>query len=266
MKLSALATLAGFMALTMPLAAAAGGLSATAPEAVVVAAPQPAAAQPGAAFPAIFGANSAIPAPGGTAYGALTYATPRSGVSGAGGDGDLALGYVFGNPVTGLSVTTGLNITSLDGFGEDGSVDISVARMLRAGGNSATFLGASAGNILAWGSAKTSGEAYSAYVSHLVGFKTATGEVPVQFTLGYGDKTTRDDNGSGLMGEGFFVGMGVGLTQTLSASISATETQANIGVAMAVPQVPGLGISFGVYDVTDNTSRQQTALTVGFSF
>ena len=260
MKLSALATLAAFAGL-VPLGAVAGDLSATAPGAVAVATPQP-----GKAFPAIFGANSAIPAPGGTAYGALTYATPRAGVSGAGGDGDLALGYVFGNPVTGLSVTTGLNITSLDGFGDDGSVDISVARMLRAGGNSATFLGAAAGNILAWGSAKTSGEAYSAYVSHMVGFKTATGEVPVQFTLGYGDNTTVEDNGSGLTREGFFVGMGVGLTRTLSASISATETQANIGIAMSVPQVPGLGLSLGVYDVTDNTNRQQTALTVGFSF
>jgi hypothetical protein len=30
--------------------------------------------------------------------------------------------------------------------------------------------------------------------------------------------------------------------------------------------VPGLGLSLGVYDVTDNTNRQQTALTVGFSF
>jgi hypothetical protein len=244
-----------------PVAAIAGDLSATPPDAVVVATPRP-----GKAFPAIFGANSAIPAPGGTAYGALTYANPRGGVSGAGGDGDLALGYVFGSPVTGLSVTAGLNITSLEDFGDDGSVDLSVARMLRAGGSSATFLGAAAGNILAWGSAKTSDESYSLYVSHLVGFKTGTSEVPVQFTLGYGDNTTREDNGSGLTREGFFVGMGVGLTQTLSASISATETQANIGIALSVPQVPGLGLSLGVYDVTDNTNRQQTALTVGFSF
>jgi len=128
MKRSALALLAGLM--SMPLAATAGGLSTTVPDAVVSAQPQP-----GRAFPAIFGANSAIPAPGGTAYGVLTYTNPRRGVSGQGGDGDLALGYVFGNPVTGLSVTTGVNITSLDGFGDDGSVDISVARMLRAGGN-----------------------------------------------------------------------------------------------------------------------------------
>lgn len=261
MKFSALAPLAGLLALSMPVAVAAGDLSSTPPAAVVAATPQP-----GKAFPAIFGANSAIPAPGGTAYGALTYTDPRRGVSGSGGDGDLALGYVFGSPVTGLSVTTGLNITSLEDFGDDGSFDLSIARMLRADSHSATFIGASAGNILAWGSAKLDDENYSAYLSHLVGVQTANGEVPVQFTLGYGDNTTREDDGSGLMKEGVFAGVGVGLTQTLSASLSATSTQANIGLTMVVPQVPGLGVSLGMYDVTDNTDRRQTALSVGFSF
>ena len=259
---STIAFLAGLMVLSVPVTAVAGGMSDPAPTPVIAAA----RAEPGRAFPAIFGASSAIPAPGGTAYGALTYTNPRRGVSGQGGDGDLALGYVFGNPVTGLSVTTGVNITSLEDFGEDGSFDLSVARMLRASGNSATFIGASAGNIFAWGSAKLDDENYSAYVSHLVGFQTAGGEVPVQFTLGYGDNTTREDNGSGLMKEGVFAGVGVGLTETLSASISATTTQANIGFTMVVPQVPGLGVSLGMYDVTDNTDRRQGALSVGFSF
>lgn len=261
MKVSRSFAIAGLMAASMPFAAAAGGMSEVPPSVAVVA-----ATPSQKAFPAIFGANSAIPAPGGTAYGALTYATPRSGIPGNGGDGDLSLGYVLGSPVDGISVTGAVNITSLEDFGEDGSFDLSVARMLRASGNSATFIGASAGNLGAWGSAKLSGEAYSAYISHLVGVQTANGEIPMQFTLGYGDKTTRADDGTGTMGEGFFAGVGVGLTETLSASISATETQANIGVSMAVPQVPGLGLSLGVYDVTDNTSRQQTALTVGFSF
>ncbi|MCB2128659.1 MAG: hypothetical protein KDE03_06175 [Rhodobacteraceae bacterium] len=234
--------------------------------AVTVAAATTAAPATTKAFPAIFGANSAIPAPGGTGYAALTFATPRRGIAGSGADGDLALGYVLGSPVTGLSVTGGLNITSLKDFGEDGSVDISVARMLRAGGNSATFVGASAGNLLAWGSAKSDDESVSAYVSHLMTVNATSGEIPMQFTLGYGNNTTRADDGTGTMGEGFFAGFGLGLTDVLSASVSATETQANIGVALAVPQVPGLGISLGVYDVTDNTDRQQTALTVGFSF
>jgi hypothetical protein len=261
MKKTRSIAVAGLLAATCPLAVHAGGFSEPAAS-VSVAAPS----QPRLAFPAIFGASSAIPAPGGTAYGVLTYTNPRRGVAGQGGDGDLALGYVFGSPVDGISVTTGVNITSLDGFGEDGSFDISVAGMLRASGNSATFIGASAGNILAWGNAKLDDEAYSVYVSEAVGFHTATREIPMQFTLGYGDNTTRADDGSGTMGEGFFVGMGVGLTESLSASVSATETQANIGISMAVPQVPGLGLSLGVYDVTDNTDRRQTALSVGFSF
>ena len=48
--------------------------------------------RPVLAFPSIFGAQSAISAPGGTGFVSLTYVNPRGGVSGAGSDGDLAVG------------------------------------------------------------------------------------------------------------------------------------------------------------------------------
>jgi len=218
------------------------------------------------AFPGIFGAASAIAPSGGSGYVALTYANPRGGISGNNADGDLAFGYTVGNPIDAVSLSFGVNVTGLDPFGDSGSVFASAARLLRAGGNSATFVGLSAGNLLGWGDAEGSDESFSGYVSHLVAFPMAGGELPAQFTFGYGNRTTYDADVVGQLDEGFFVGAGVGVTETLSLSASATATQLNLGASLTVPQVPGLGISAGIYDVTENVDRQQFTLSVAFGF
>ena len=138
--------------------------------------------------------------------------------------------------------------------------------MLRAGGTSATFLGASAGGLLGWGDADDEDATGSVYVSHLMGVQAGGGEIPLQFTLGYGMDSTYEVAGSGILDDGVFAGLGVGLAENLSASISATETQINLGATMTVPAVSGLSLTAGVYDVTDNTDRQQVSLTAAFAF
>ena len=229
--------------------------------------PQSASPVPTLAFPAIYGAASAIPSPGGTAFVGVTYVNPRDGISGRGGDGDLSFGYTFGSPVENVSVTLAANILGLDPFGDSGEFYIGLSRMLRAGGNSATFIGASSNGWGAWGDADGKPVSNAIYVSHLVAFPMAGGaELPVQFTLGYGDNTTLSDTGNGSVDGGFFYGVGVGVTQNLSLSLSGTETQVNMGFGLSVPSVPGLGISAGVLDVTDNTNRQQLSLTAAFAF
>lgn len=257
------------VAMTATLAATgayADGLGASVGAAPPVIAPA-ASPVPTLAFPGIFGAASAIPAPGGTGFVGVTYVNPRDGVSGRGSDGDLSFGYTFGSPVENVSVTLAATILGLDPFGDSGEFYIGASRMLRAGGNSATFIGASSNGWGAWGDAEDKPLSNAAYVSHLVAFPLASGtELPVQFTLGYGDNTTLSDTGSGVIDPGFFYGVGVGLTQNLSASLSGTSTQVNMGIGVTIPGVPGLGISAGVLDVTDNTNRQQFSLTAAFAF
>lgn len=214
------------------------------------------------AFPSIFGAASAFSAPGGTGFVSLTYVDPRGGISGAGSDGDLAAGYTIGNPLTGVSFTFGISIASLDQFGDDGSFFISASRAIGFGENSATFVGISADNLLGWGAVKNSKEGVNIYLSHLTSF----GEVPVQFTVGYGNQSVIKDDGTGALDEGLFAGVGVGVTKTLSLSASATETQLNLGMVTTIPQIPGLSLTGGVYDVTDNVDRQQFSLSLGYSF
>lgn len=219
------------------------------------------------AFPSVFGVASAVPAPGGSGFAALSYVNPRGGVAGSDGDGDLAFGYTVGNPIEGVSATVAVNILGLEPFGESGAVSVNFSRLLRAGGNSVTFIGLAAGNLLGWGDAENNETSYTIAASHLVGITTAGGvEIPMQVSVGYGNQSTLSDDGRGVSGPGGFVGLGVGVTETLSASLSATETQFNVGFSLSVPQVPGLGLSLGMFDVTDNTNRQQVSFGASFSF
>lgn len=220
-----------------------------------------------AAFPSVFGVGSAVPAPAGSRFVALSYVNPRGGISGSDGDGDLSFGMSVGNPVEAVSATFAVNILGLDPFGDSGNVSISLSRLLRAGGNSATFAGIAVTDLLGWGDAEGEDPVYTVTASHLVGLTTASGrEIPLQFVVGFGNETTLSDDGLGTISEGAYLGLGVGLTQSLAASISATETQINMGLSASIPDLPGLGVSLGVYDVTDNTSRQQISIGASFSF
>jgi hypothetical protein len=219
------------------------------------------------AFPSVFGVASAVPPRSGGGFVALSYVNPRGGVSGSDGDGDLSIGYTIGNPIDGVSATVAANILGLEPFGEDGTLSVAFSRLVHAGGNSITFVGLGFGNLMGWGDAENNNETYTVTASRLMGISTASGrEIPMQISVGYGNETTMSDDGRGTAGPGAFVGVGVGVTQSLSASLSATESQFNVGFSLNVEQLPGLGLSLGMFDVTDNTSRQQVSLGASFSF
>jgi len=219
------------------------------------------------AFPGMFGVASAVAAPAGAGFVAFSYVNPRGGVRGSDGDGDLAFGYTVGNPIDAVSATVSVNILGLQPFADSGNVSVSFSRLLRAGGNSATFLGLGSGNLLGWGAARRNATTYTLTASHLVGLTTASGlEIPLQVSVGYGNRTTLSTDGRGTIGPGAYVGLGVGVTESLSASISATRTQINMGFALNVSEVPGLGLSLGVFDVANKTNRQQLSLGASFAF
>lgn len=225
------------------------------------------AASPQLAFPSVFGVASAVPPRSGGGFVALSYVNPRGGISGSDGDGDLSIGYTIGNPIDAVSATVAANILGLEPFGEDGTLSVGFSRLVHAGGNSITFIGVGFGDLMGWGDAENNNETYTVTVSRLMGVATAAGrEIPMQISVGYGNETTMSDNGRGTVGPGAFVGLGVGVTQSLSASLSATKTQLNVGFSLNVEQLPGLGLSLGMFDVTDNTSRQQLSLGASFSF
>jgi len=231
-----------------------------------VAAPVPASTTINA-FPSIFGAASAFPGSPNSGFVALTYANPNSGIAGRGADGSLSLGYTVGSPIDNVAVTAGVNVTSITTDpGDSGNLFLSVARSISVTETGATFVGASAGSLAGWGDAENTPESFSVYVSHLTAFDAGATEIPVQFTLGYGNRTTLSTDGLGTVDDGFFAGVGVGVAENLSVSLSMSESTVNIGATATIPGVDGLSITAGMYDVADNADRQQFALTVGFGF
>lgn len=242
-----------------------GGVDAAVADVEVVAAnPQPTSSSPIVvlSFPGMFGVPSAVAPVGGTGFVGATYVNPRGGIEGNDGDGSVSAGYTLGNPVDAVSVTLGVSITGTDPFGDAGSFSVNGSRMLRASDSSVTFLGASASNLGNWG-AGSDDEEYSIYGSHLFGFQTGGVEIPLQLVAGYGSNNTRTSVGG--LDDGAFAGVGIGLTQKISGSVSFTETQVNTGLTVAVPGT-NVGATVGVYDVSNNNDRRQFSLTVGFGF
>lgn len=233
----------------------------------VVQAPQTGMMSPVAslAFPGAFGVPTAVAARNGTFFAGITLANPRGGVAGAGGDGDVVAGYTVGNPLDFVSLTFGVAVTGLSPFGDAGSFSVTANRLLSAGGKSATFVGASASNLLGWGVAGDRDAMLSAYVSHLTSFEMGAVEVPVQFTVGYGSDNTRSVDGLGRMRDGVFAGFGVGVTDTVSVGLSATETQLNVGTTVSFAGT-GMSATFGVLDISDRTDRRQFSISAAYSF
>ena len=225
------------------------------------------------AFPAIFGVPSAasladgtISLDGGTGFAALTLVDPRGGIDGEDPDGDLALGYTVGSASDSVALTFGVGVTSLEDFGDDGAFFINASRQIATSLVSSTYIGLQAANLAAWGDADDTDETVSAQLSHLRNFQGSNGAIPVQFTLGYGTDNTTEDDGSGDVDDGFFAGIGVGITPNLSGSVSFNETQVNLGVGFSFSALPQVGFAAGVFDVPDNTDRQQFSLTAAISF
>ncbi|UWR39603.1 hypothetical protein [Sulfitobacter sp. W074] len=216
------------------------------------------------AFPTVAGAPSAVAPRSGSGFVGLTYATPRGGVSGAGGDGDLVAGYSVGSPLENLSLTFGLALTGLEPLGDAGSLSLSASRLARVSGNSATFVGATVSNLAAWGVNSNRSEQYTVYASHIVAIEKGNVEVPLQFVVGYGTENTRQSDGIEIE-DGAFAGVGVGITPNMSASMSFTETQLNLGASFNIPNST-ISTSLNLLDVTDNTNRQQMTLSVAYGF
>jgi hypothetical protein len=223
----------------------------------------------GGLFATLFGTNSAIISPKNTGSVIVTWVDPSQGVAGRGSDGDISLSYTLGNPVSGVGVEMGLDITSIstNDFGDSGSFSLTFSRLIAVGNNSATFIGLSGSGLGGWGE-DANNERGSIMVTQLRALPTGGGRtVPFIWTLGYGTEVKYNDtNPFRPKEDGFYWGMGVGMTDWLSGSVSGTENQVNVGFGLRIPGVDGLEMSVGQYDVFDNNDRTQTAVSVKYSY
>lgn len=220
----------------------------------------------GGLFATQFGAPSAIIAPKNTGFVAAQLVDPRGGIKGADKDGDISFGYTLGNPVSGVGVQLGLDITSVKTdkhFGDSGSFSIAFSRLLTAGPNSVTFGAISGSGLGAWGAQKGN-ESASIYVTQMRFYETGGKTLPVMWTLGYGSEAKYVGGAKGT-DPGAFWALGVGATDFMSISLSGTEKQVNAGIGLRIPGVEGLSMSLGQYDIANKTKRTQTAFSVSYS-
>lgn len=136
--------------------------------------------------------------------------------------------------------------------------------MLTAGIAGATFVGASASNLGGWSDAAVDDVSYSVQVWPLIG--VGASDIPLQLTAGYSNQTTLSDYGLGTLDDGFFVALGVGVSEAVSLSISARETQVKLGATASIATLNGRSVSLGFNDVPENADRQQVSLTIAYGF
>lgn len=216
---------------------------------------------PNGRFAAMFGASSAVPSLDGILSFGATYANPRGGIKGRDGDGDVSLSYSFGNATTPIAGTLSASVTGIEPFGDGGSFSLSLSRMVGVSPTALTFVGGSLSGLGHWGDGSDDLTA-SVYLSQI---GDLGGTVPYVWSLGFAENSTRDPDTAEL-NDGLTWGVGLGLVRNASFSLSGTTTQMNAGVVVGLPFAPGVSVSAGVYDITDNVDRNQKAITIGYGF
>ena len=207
------------------------------------------------------GVPSARVAPGGTVFMSISGADKRA-QTGEDIDGSLAVGAAFGDAEQGIGAQVHASITSADpdDFGDSGYLGAKFGgRVLRDWGQN--YLALSISNLAPWGDSKD-----EPVTGRLIGTKVvrmgpfANGEsYPVMLTAGIGSHVTDDED------PGVFGGIGVGLTQNLSVSLSHDGDQLHTGFGLRT-DLPGKPtFSATLSDPFDDEDDRRISLTVGFA-
>lgn len=213
----------------------------------------------------MFGADTAFILPKGAVYAAGSLMDPRGGIPGNDRDGIVSFGAGFGDPVTALGLQADLNVTGTDPFGDGGNMTFKVARMVYHAPAHVVFASAAVGNVLPWGDEKGRDTRWNMTVSGLTSFQGPTLLHPVMWTAGYGSHAVLSTPGSSLTEEGFYGGVGTGITTWLGAGVGFTENQLNAGISLKIPGLEHVGITYGINDITDHMDRRQQVLSISIS-
>lgn len=210
----------------------------------------------------MFGVSTATVGAGGSGFISATGVTPRGGIAGNGPDYDMAVGLSFGdaNETVGAQLTA--NITGTQPFADAGYFSLKFSRALNAG-PTPTYAAVSFSRLSPWGNigaGASNDPTTTVSVTHINSFSASGDQFPIMLTAGYGSHIS--NNGAD---PGAFAGIGVGLTENFGVSVSANADRLNAGIGFSVPGVPGLGVTAGVYDVSNRTGRQQASVTVSYS-
>ena len=165
--------------------------------------------------------------------------------------------FGFGNPVSGVGVELGVNLTSFRRFGQSGHLSLGVHHMWQAG-QGAFSAALRASYLGAWGDIKTYNPAYSLTGSWIGGVGSRLAMFTVGVGTGWGqlgsDRTTRGA-----------VGFAVGLNEQWSANIGYVGQESVIGAIWNPPALNGASIAFSIRNIEDS-GNATFAVDIGRAF
>lgn len=198
---------------------------------------------------------------GGTAPGTIFFSVSGtfSRDGGDGVDGSLSVGTAFGDASKFVNTTISANITSADpaDFADSGSLSLKFSRNLPAGAGS---LGVTIDNLAGWGDAEDNKVKVSVAHGSTHRLRLGNGEtMPIAISVGLASYTSYND------GVTPFIGLGIGLSERLSASLSHNGDYVSVGVTTRIPGVENANFSANIVDVLDTRDERRLTLSASFA-
>lgn len=160
------------------------------------------------------------------------------------GSGSVLLG--FGDPVAGLGVQGGVNVTSFRDFGESGYLSLGVHKMFQTGDAGIYSVALNATHLEPWGDAELLDPGVSLMGSYLTSF----GGRLAMISLGAATDTNNARDVEAVFGAGF------GVSDTVAVSLGQVGQRTALGMSFSPAILAGNSLSLSVnhnHDTGDNT-------------
>lgn len=202
-----------------------------------------------------------VPTAGGTASGTVFFSVSgtltRDGRDGV--DGSLSFGTAFGDASSFLNTTISANITSANpsDFADSGSLSLKFSRNLPPGAGS---VGVTFDNLAGWGDAEDNKVKVS--IAHGSTHRLRLGNgtsMPIAVSVGLASYSSYND------GVTPFIGIGFGLSDRLSASVSHNGDYLSVGVTTRIPGIENANFSANIVDVLDTRNERRLTLSASFA-
>lgn len=211
---------------------------------------------------ALTGIPSATVAPNGLGFAGISYSTKRSTTDDS-ADGSAILGFGLGDAEDGIGFQFATHIVSLtDDFADAGYFSLKASKRI-ADGASPTFASLTASHLGTWGDNSTEDPSATLALTRFSGWTLGEAQdvYPVMMTIGAGTNVSDFGREAGVFG-----GIGIGLTEYMSASLAWTGDEVSVGSSFKVKGLDDLFVSLSLDDALDDRNFQRVTLSVGYQF
>ena len=208
------------------------------------------------------GIKSATVAPSGLAFGSLGLTSRRDSLGDFfdEADGSIVLGFGLGDASKTVGVQVSASITSLDSFGDSGSLSVKAARQIN-GLETPTFVAVSLDRLAGWGDGTLIDPSATLIVTMFPTANIGGQSYPLMLTAGYGTSVLDHHREPGA-----YVGAGMGITENFGASLAWTGESVTIGTAFKFDALDNMRFSASLEDAFDQVGGQRVTLSATYYF